>query len=105
MFNSEPIKNNMKLWLNIQGTSEDALLELLITTSAVKITGYCHRLDSEIDTDEKLKTLVMYDAILSYNKRTSEGIKSSSTAGFGVNYDIEPAYKMLLSQCNKVKVI
>ena len=101
---SDDLLVDVKNWLEL-GNEQDTFLALLIDTSVEKVVAYTNITKDEIDTVEKLYKAIMYDAIIAYNKRFSEGKKSTSIGGVSETYELDKTYKMLIASVTKIAVI
>lgn len=75
--------DDLKVLLGITDTTQDALLNLLLSKATTKFQNYCHRTDIP---DNAQSSIVDY-AIILYNRRGSEGLNSESYSGVNNNFE------------------
>lgn len=69
--------DDLKVLLGTTDTTQDGLLNLLLTKATTKFQNYCHRLDIP---DNAQSSIVDY-AIVLFNRQGSEGLQSESYSG------------------------
>jgi hypothetical protein len=75
--------DDLKVLLGITDTTQDALLNLLLSKATTKFQNYCNRLDIP---DNAQSSIVDY-AIILYNRRGSEGLQSESYSGVSNSFE------------------
>lgn len=95
--------DKIKALLNIQDTSKDALLEVLIDDAKAFVLVYCN-IDAYI-TD--LDSIVIRMVLESYNKLGAEGISNRNYSGISESYtnDYSPAIYKQLNLYRRIRLI
>lgn len=88
--------SELKLILNIEDTSKDNLLNLLIEQSEKMLLSYI----KEIEVPNELNFIITDISLMKYNRLGNEGIKSSNVLGVSQSFTtdyLEPYYNFLAS--------
>lgn len=91
----------MKTWLDIGEELED-FVSVVIDAQIVKLLQLTNIPSSELETNEKIQTLILYGSIIDFNKRFNEGINIdiSGAKYVQVAYD---SYESLLVSTKRMK--
>ncbi len=97
------MKEKIKALLNIQDTSKDAVLTILIEDAQAFVLDYCN-----IDTySVSLDGIVIKMVLESYNKLGAEGVTSKNYSGISESYtnDYSPFIYKQLNKHRRIRMI
>jgi hypothetical protein len=97
---------NLKLYLGISDTSQDNLLNLLISMAQNVIKSYCNYLPDEV-LPTGLDNAILQLAATYYKKRKNDGISSQTQGSRSVSFiqDLPEEIKIMCAPFRKIRLM